>query len=152
MLLDFDLRLRGRSTGEERLVIKRPIRSILPDGDEDPDRRQRHARLFGGGCEARLEQHGARAHRPHQLDDFGRRQPVIQRNADKAELRQGEIDFDELGAIVAKERDDVAFSQSESREPVHQAIAALVDLAEGEAPAGARAKDRLAIAKSPRGG
>ena len=152
VLPDFDVRLPGRSAGEERLVIERPIRPVLPDGDEGLDLRQRRARLFGGGRESRLEQHGARAHRPHQLDDFGRRQPVVQRNADEAEFRQGEIDFDELGAIVAEKRDHVAFLQSEPREPVRQAIAALVDPAEGEAPAGARAEDRLAIAKSPRGG
>ena len=152
VLLDFDLRLPGGSARKERLIVERPFRPLLPDGDEGLDPRQRRTRLFGGGCEARLEQHGARTHRPHQVDDFRGRQPVVQRDADEAELRQGEIDLDELGAIVAKKRDHVAFSQSEPRKPMRQTIAALVEPAEGEAPARARAEDRLAIAKSARGG
>ena len=152
MLFDLDVGIGGGGAREQRLVLHRPVRTSVSDRDERLHLGERGANLIGDGREAGFEQHRSRAHGPHQRQDFRWREPIVQRNAHQPQLGQREIDLRQLGAIVAEKAHDVRLPQAEPEQGVGETVAPLVDLPETELPPRARAKDRLAISKTPRRG
>jgi hypothetical protein len=99
----------------------------------------------------RREQHRLRSHRPHQCNDIGGSEPIVERNTDKTELGERVIDFGHFGPVVAKECDWIGLLQPQGSETMGQPVATLVGLTERESPARGGAIERFSVSKPARG-
>ncbi|MCY1206643.1 hypothetical protein D9M72_182170 [compost metagenome] len=131
---------------EQCLVVEHPfgIRSFAErDHRAQPGQLgARHPDRFG---ELAFRQQCHRTDLARQRNHLHRRQPVVQRHADQARLRECEIDLRHLEPVGAKKSHTVALAQAECRQRVGQPVAARIGLRKAHAAPGGHAIESLLL-------
>ena len=132
-----------RASGEESLVVQRPVRSILADADVGFDVRQLILKLRDGGRILLFEDQDAWRGIGQDVFDLWCGEAKVDGGGDIPRQFAGAEDLHELHAVLRQDREPILRAQADPVEGRCQALRAVVMLAEADAPVAVNIGDLL---------